>query len=102
MRPSSTLSPPALSRDGVLGRLGVEVAAVSTFCRATLNYAPRDPALQLGSGAVEVEIRNARAADLPGWRDCGFELLQHASTVADWTDDEQIAAVHYAEAEALA
>lgn len=75
---------------------------MSTFCRATLNYAPHDPALPLGRGAVEVEIRDGRAADLPGWRDCGFELLHRSSTVKDWTDDDEIAGVHYAEAEALA
>jgi hypothetical protein len=33
---------------------------------------------------------------------CGFERLDHASAVSDWTDDEEIAAVHYPEAEALA
>ncbi len=64
-----------------------------TFCRTTLNYA---------SSNVEVEIRDGRAADLPGWQECGFELVQHRSAVEDWTDDDEIARVHYAEIEQVA
>lgn len=75
---------------------------MTTFCRATLNYAARDGALAGGRGAVDVEILDGRAADLPGWRQCGFELLRHASAVDDWTDDEEIAKVHYPEVEAAA
>lgn len=51
---------------------------------------------------TEVVIRDGRAASLPGWVDCGFERLGHASSMQDWTDDAEIAAVHYPEAEALA
>ena len=51
---------------------------------------------------VDVDIRDGRASELPGWTTCGFELVDPASTVADWTDDDEIAAVHYGEAEALA
>jgi hypothetical protein len=70
--------------------------------RATLNYADADGT---GLGAfreVDVEILDARTSDLPGWEECGFELLTHRSAIADWTDDEEIAAVHYAEVEGLA
>jgi hypothetical protein len=49
-----------------------------------------------------VEIRDGRAADLPGWSQCGFELLRHPSAVTDWTDDDEIATVHYPEVEAVA
>lgn len=70
---------------------------MSTFCHASLNYA--NPEGELVGAEVEVEIRDARAADLPGWSECGFELIAHASTVSDWTDDEEIAASHYAEVE---
>ncbi len=73
---------------------------MTTFCRATLNYASRGE--ELGGTPVEVEINDARAADLPGWRECGFELVRHTSAVTDWTDDAEIAAVHYAEAERVA
>jgi hypothetical protein len=59
-----------------------------------MNYA--------GGGGVEVEVRDGRAADLPGWRECGFELLNRPSGVKDWTDDEEVAAVHYGEVEAVA
>ncbi len=75
---------------------------MSTFCQATLNYASRGGALVSGDGAVDVEIRDGRAADLPGWRECGFELLEHTSAVQDWTDDVEIAEVHYGEIETLA
>jgi hypothetical protein len=75
---------------------------MTTFCRATLNYAnPKG----LGNGPllpVEVEIRDGRAAALPGWTECGFERREHASAMQDWTDDDAIAQVHYPEAEALA
>ena len=68
-----------------------------TFCRASLNYVD-------GGGPVpfEVEIRDGRDADLPGWQECGFELVHDASGVTDWDDDEQIASVHYVEVEDLA
>ena len=75
---------------------------MTTFCRATLNYAARAGADPRGGGGVEVEIRDGRAADLPGWSECGFELVHHTSGVKDWTDDTEIAAVHYAEVEAVA
>jgi hypothetical protein len=70
------------------------------FCRAELNYASREGAL--AGCPVTVDVRDGRRSDLPGWRDCGFELLDHPSTVRDWTDDEELATVHYAEVEALA
>ena len=63
-------------------------------CRSTLNY--------VGGGLTEVTIRDGRAADLPGWEVCGFERRDHASTVADWDDDEAITALHYPEMAALA
>lgn len=53
-------------------------------------------------GQVEVEVRDGRLAELPGWRDCGFELVDHPTTVGDWGNDDEISEVHYAEVEALA
>ena len=75
---------------------------MSTWCRASLNYANRTGEL-VGSD-VEVEIRDGRAAaaGLPDWGTCGFELVEHPSKVQDWMDDEEIAAVHYGEAEEVA
>jgi hypothetical protein len=70
------------------------------FCRASLHYAEPDGGL-VGPG-VEVDVHDGRGADLPGWRTCGFERAEHSSVVHDWTDDGEIAAVHYAEAEELA
>lgn len=52
--------------------------------------------------ARDVEICDGRRAALPGWEACGFELVRSASAVAVWTDDDEIAAVHYGEAEDLA
>jgi len=72
---------------------------LTVFCRANLNYLPREgPG---GGGPSEVEIHDGRSADLPGWEECGFELLRHASSVPEWADD-QIAGVHYVEMEELA
>ena len=62
-----------------------------------------DPTGGLAGGEVEVTIRDGRtAADLPGWVQCGFERVDHPSAMVDWTDDEEVAEVHYGEAEALA
>ena len=77
---------------------------MTTWCRAPLTYAARSGGL-IG-GEVEVEVHDARVAassgELPGWAACGFERLDHPSGVVDWTDDEEVAGVHYGEAEALA
>lgn len=59
------------------------------FCRATLTYGP--------GGATEVPIYDGRTAGLPGWEECGFELLKHGSEVIAWSDDEEVARVHYPE-----
>jgi len=66
---------------------------MTTFCRTTMNY---------GGSGVEVAIHDARVANLPGWRECGFELVRHSSAMTDWTDDNEIAGVHYGEIEAIA
>ncbi|HVF33206.1 MAG TPA: CmcJ/NvfI family oxidoreductase [Acidimicrobiales bacterium] len=73
---------------------------MTTWCRAPLTYAA--PSGGLLGGEVEVEIRDGRTASLPGWGTCGFERVDHRSAVGDWTDDEEVAGVHYGEAEALA
>ena len=75
---------------------------MATFCRTTLNYAARAGGHEGGPGEVEVDIHDGRDADLPGWRECGFELVRHASSVRDWTDDAEVALVHYPEVEAVA
>src|SRR3954454_20634926 len=78
---------------------------MTTFCRTTMNYAAAGGGEGLQPGPVDVEIRDARAADadLPAWTEAGFELVaDHHSAVTDWTDDVEIAGVHYAEIEDLA
>lgn len=74
---------------------------MTTYCRAAMNYVSRS-GLAAGTTTVEVEVRDGRRTPLPGWRECGFERLDHSSSVEDWTDDAEIATVHYPEAEALA
>lgn len=73
---------------------------MAAFCRATLNYAPSTHGGAAAS--IEVDILDGRAADLPGWTVCGFELLEHASAVSDWADDAEIGRMHHPEIEALA
>lgn len=68
------------------------------FCRTTLNYVKAG----VGPVPIDADILDGRAADLPGWTECGFELVPHASAVSDWTDREHIAEVHHAEIERLA
>jgi hypothetical protein len=71
---------------------------MTTICRTIMNYAAQDGGLR----EVEVDIRDGRAARLPGWRECGFEIVRHTSSVATWTDDDEIASVHYPEVESVA
>ena len=73
----------------------------TVLCRAEMGYV-RPGTSGLDGNAVEVAIHDGRAADLPGWRDCGFELLDHPSSIDDWVDDDRIASVHYAEVEEVA
>ncbi|HZU73791.1 MAG TPA: CmcJ/NvfI family oxidoreductase [Acidimicrobiales bacterium] len=72
---------------------------MKTFCRAVLNYLPR---IQGAPSPTEVDIFDGRAAQLPGWQECGFELVQHRSTISDWVDEEALASVHHPEMEELA
>ena len=72
---------------------------MGSFCRAALNCVSFDAPMAV---TQDVEVLNGRAAALPGWEDCGFELVDHSSAVQDWSDDEEIAAVHHGEVEALA
>jgi hypothetical protein len=72
--------------------------ATKEFCRTTLPYIPRAGAAEGG----EVTVFDGRTAALPGWQECGFELVNHKSAVTDWNDEAQIAAVHYPEAADLA
>ena len=69
------------------------------FCRATLNFALRSG--ELAAQPVEVDVLDGRRADLPGWTDCGFELVAHASAVTEW-DDDDVVTVHHHEMEQLA
>lgn len=65
------------------------------FCRTALTYIPRGA---LGQSRPDgVPIFDGRAAELPGWQECGFQLMEHHSAVGDWGDDEEIARVHYPE-----
>jgi len=67
------------------------------YCRATLNYADDE-----SSVAVETDILDGRAVDLPGWSVCGFELMNLATQVTDWTDESAVLSSHLDEAEGYA
>lgn len=75
---------------------------MAPYCRAVVNYVPRTGIVRDGPAPVEVDINDARRAQLPGWQECGFELVGHTSEVIDWADDDEICEVHYPEAEDLA
>jgi len=73
---------------------------MAALCKAELNYLRAGPVPE--PVPVEVAIRDGREAALPGWEDCGFELVEHRSAVTDWLDGDAVAAVHHPEIEALA
>lgn len=77
------------------------MTGVGVYCRAGMNYVGSD-GLSGAPRTVEVDIRDGRAAALPGWRECGFERADSSSAMRDWNDDIEIANVHYPEAETLA
>ena len=76
------------------------LAPAELFCRSTLNFASRSG--EFVAVPTEIDILDGRTADLPGWHDCGFELLSHASAASSWHDDDELAAVHHREMEELA
>lgn len=71
-------------------------ASTGSYCQATLNYST-----ELDVVPVEVLIRDGRLG-APGYEEGGFELLTHASGVADWRDEAHLTAVHAPEMERLA
>ena len=75
---------------------------MKTFCRTTLNYLSSTGLGGPSDDPTPVEIKDGRVVDLPGWQECGFELVEHVSAVVDWTDDRDLAEVHHGEMEKLA
>ncbi len=75
------------------------LAPANVFCRATLNFAARSG--EFIAEPTEVDMLDGRTADLPGWEQCGFELVSHTTAAASW-DDDDLAAVHHQEMEELA
>ena len=78
---------------------GLDERDAAVIGRAALNFA--SATANNGPRPVEVTVHDGRAADLPGWNVCGFELVAHTSAVSDWSD-EQVIGVHHAEMEQLA
>ncbi len=72
------------------------------LCRTTLNYVAPQAATGEDVGPTEVEILDGRAAALPGWQACGFELMTHRASATDWDDEAHVADAHYPEMETLA
>ena len=75
---------------------------MGTFCLTTLNYLPRAMGSTPMPRTRQVEILDGRTADLPGWQECGFELVAHRSAVRHWDDEGELASVHYPELEEMA
>jgi hypothetical protein len=75
------------------------LAPGDVFCRATLNFAARNG--EFVAQPTELDILDGRTVELPGWEECGFELVSHSSAVSDWDDDELLE-VHHGEMEELA
>ncbi len=67
------------------------------YCEASLNYSDES-----GYRPTTVAILDGRRSTVPPYEQCGFQLLQHESAVADWRDEEELATVHGPEVEALA
>ena len=68
------------------------------YCSANLNYVQG-----MQAEPLSVDIINGRESPPDGgWETHGFELLSHTSTLPNFDDEEQIAAVHYAEISQLA
>lgn len=76
------------------------LAPADVFCHSTLNFASRSG--EVVAQPTEVEILDGRTADLPGWQECGFELVPHTSAASGWADDDELVALHHREMEDLA
>jgi hypothetical protein len=76
------------------------LASADVFCRSTLNFAARNG--EFVAEPTEIDILDGRGADLPGWTECGFELVSHPSAISAWADDDELAAIHHREMEELA
>lgn len=74
-------------------------APADVFCRATLNFAARSG--EFVAEPTELDILDGRTAELPGWAECGFEVVSHSTAAASW-DDDALTAVHHQEMEELA
>jgi hypothetical protein len=74
----------------------------AVFCQAPFNYINDQGTETERTHAVTKTVLNARTASLPGWEDCGFELMNIPSSLDHWDSDEQIASVHYQEVRELA
>jgi hypothetical protein len=76
------------------------LARADVFCRSTLNFAARSG--EFVAEPTEIDILDGRTADLPGWAECGFELVAHPSAITTWSDDDDLATIHHREMEELA
>ncbi len=73
------------------------------YCEAPFFYAPPG---EFGRGGARPDVvqpvLNGRTIDDLSWEANGFELMQHASAVVDWTDTAHLARIHGPEIERLA
>ncbi len=72
--------------------------AVPVFCEAAFNYVNDEMA---AATPFTKQILDGRDSELPGWQECGFELMQMPSK-ANFDDDQAIVETHYDEIRELA
>lgn len=63
--------------------------AVGIYCDATFHYAD-----DTGLTPVVQPVRDARESQGLRFEDCGFTRLDSRSAVTDWTDSDQVDAIH--------
>ncbi len=74
------------------------MTAADVYCEAPIYYMQGLENI----AEVRVPIRDGRGVPDLRWQVQGFELLEHASAVTDWDDEDQVQARYYGEMESLA
>lgn len=69
---------------------------------APFNYISAQPTETQPTSVIQKPVMNGRESDLPGWQECGFELMNLPSTVTDWGNEKSIVERHYDEIRQLA
>lgn len=71
--------------------------ASTTYCEAEFNYQDG-----VSRRTVRQSVANGRVSDRPDFDVAGFDLIDHRSSVVDWSDGAEVGEVNSAEVEQLA